>query len=387
MSSTMRIIRPARTADLDALVRLAASASVGLTTLPADRTLLAEKIRDSQRAFEAEVRRPAGETYLLVLEDLLTGRLEGTAGVVARVGGFDPFYSYRLQTSIHRSEQLGVVKPVRTLQLEESHKGPSEIGTLFLDPHARGAGVGRLLSLSRFLLVAAAPERFAPKIIAEMRGVLDGQGRSPFWEAVGHKFFDMPFAQADALSAADKSFIGDLMPKHPLYIPLLPDDVQAVIGRVHEETRPALRLLEQEGFTFAEQVDIFDAGPMMEAPRDRVRTLAESRVAEVSQVLPAAEDEAPVLISNERLDFRACIGAVTPVGDDRVAVPRDVALALGVRLGDRVRYVPARPTAERLRDPSQGPAHPGPPGQTPTDIPQDLAPEDLSADPRDAEDP
>ncbi len=370
----MRIIRPVRPEDLDALVRLARSAGVGLTTLPADADLLRRRIVESLRAFESEVARPAGEAYLLVMEDLLTGRLEGTAGILARVGGFEPFYSYRLETSVHRSEQLGVERRVRFLQLDVSHSGPSEIGTLFLEPEARGAGIGRLLSLSRFLLVAACPTRFAPKIIAEMRGVLDAEGRSPFWGAVGQHFFDMPFARADSLSAADKSFIGDMMPKHPIYVPMLPVDVQPVVGRVHTETRPALRLLEQEGFEFAEQVDIFDAGPMMAADRQRIRTVAQSRVATVTQVVPGGEPSGQMLISNDRLDFRACLGTVIPAGEGEVSVPRDVALALGVRLGDRVRYVPARADDARRRPDSIGPAHPGPAGPTPTDVPEPQPP-------------
>lgn len=334
-------MRPVRADDLDALVHLAAAASVGLTTLPSDRELLEQRIHDAQHAFRPSVRRPAGDAYLFVLEDLLTGQIEGCCGVVARVGGFEPFYSYELRTTVKRSAELAVEQRIESLHLVAHHKGPSEIGTLFVHPAARGKGVGRLVSLSRFAFMAAFPKRFAEQTIAEMRGVLDDGGQSPFWDAIGRHFFAMDFAQADARSAADKGFIADLMPQHPIYLPMLPPDARAAVGQVHRETRPALRLLEQEGFSFGGEVDIFDGGPLMRTHTAQVRTIDHSATAPLVGTLPADDTPGLFIVSNDRLDFRACLGAVD-LRPDGVALPRDVALALGLRLGDTVRYVPAR---------------------------------------------
>lgn len=339
----MLAIRPVHGEDLEELVRLAESAGVGLTTLPKDRRLLRQRIVASEHALAHEVLRPGGEHYLFVLEDLTTGRLAGTCGLIAKVGGYEPFYSYALETTIHESKAYGIRREVQVLHLQANHRGPSEIGTLFLDPTHRGGGSGRLLSLSRFLFMASFPGRFEHDVIAEMRGVLDREGRSPFWQAVGQHFFDMPFARADLLSAADKQFIADLMPKHPIYIPLLPPEVQAVIGQVHEETRPALRLLAQEGFQPDGQVDIFDAGPLVKARRESVRSVRESRTALVGRISSLCGDERSFLVANERLEYRCCLGRVDVLEDGSVGLPRDVALALGVKLGHTVRYVAARP--------------------------------------------
>ena len=49
-------------------------------------------------------------------------------------------------------------------------------------------------------------------MIAEMRGVIDDQGRSAFWDAVGKHFFEIDFPKADYLSMVNKKFIADLMP-------------------------------------------------------------------------------------------------------------------------------------------------------------------------------
>ena len=62
------------------------------------------------------------------------------------------------------------------------------------------------------------------------------------------------------------------MPKYPIYVSLLSKQAQAVIGKVHEKTKPALQLLEQEGFICRGYVDIFDAGPTVEANLKHIRT-------------------------------------------------------------------------------------------------------------------
>lgn len=340
----MKIVRPVRPGDLPALRDLAESAGIGLTTLPADERLLRARVMASLRAIDTEVIRPAGEAYLFVLQDQQTGAVDGTAGVVARVGGFEPFYSYRVERRVHASAQLGVEREVAALHLVADHKGPTEIGTLFLHPRARGGGAGRLLSLSRFLFIACFPERFDVQVLAEMRGVQTAPGVAPFWDAVGRHFFDLDFAEADAQSAVDKQFIADLMPKHPIYIPLLPPAVQAVIGQVHPETRPALALLRQEGFETCDEVDIFDAGPMVRAPRDQIRTVRESEVAVVAAVRPVAGPR--LMISNTRLDFRATLGAVESEGEG-VAIAPAVAAALEVEVGATIRSVALRSPSAR----------------------------------------
>lgn len=343
----MHVIRPVRPGDLDALVELAQAAGIGLTTLPADRELLAQRIDDSAHAFRPTVRKPGADAYLFVLDDLLTGKVQGCCGIVARVGGFEPFYTYDVRTDVRRSEALDVRTNIRALHLEAHHKGPSEIGTLFVHPEARGRGIGRLVSLTRFAFMAAFPRRFADETIAEMRGVLDDAGQSPFWDAIGRHFFEMEFAQADARSAADKGFIADLMPHHPIYLPMLPPDARAAVGAVHRDTQPAKRLLEQEGFAFGGQVDIFDGGPLMRAKTDKIRSVEYSATATLTDVMPSVEGPGLFIISNERLDFRATLGALDLRPHGTIALPRDVVLALNLRLGDTVRYVPARSASAR----------------------------------------
>jgi arginine N-succinyltransferase len=348
----MLVVRPVVPEDLEALLALAAQAGMGLTMLPCDRDLLEQRIAEARYGFERGAGRPGGESYLFVMEDRDARRVVGTGRVVSKVGGFEPFYAYRLATSVHESVALGVRKEIGILHLVALHSGPSAVGGLFVAPSHRARGGGRLMSLSRFLFMGTRPQAFESEVIAEMRGIADAEGRSPFWEAVGRHFFDMDFPQADHLSAKDKRFIAELMPTHPLYIAMLPEEARSSIGRVHEESRPAFALLEEEGFTESGMADIFDAGPIVSCRLERIRTVRESAEEVIREIAAGVVDAPPCLIGNTLRDFRACVEPVAAAKDGGVRLAAAAAEALGVTTGDRVRYAPLRPGAFRRERPS-----------------------------------
>lgn len=336
----MFVIRPVTLADLDPLLELTKLTGFGLTTLPHDRDLLRRRIRQSQRGFEQmDDVAPRGEAYLFVMEDLRTGGVVGTCGMVSKVGGFEPFYAYQIETSVIESEMLKVRKEIKTLHLVMEHNGPSEVGSLFLHPDYRKGGNGYLLSLSRFLFMAEHPQHFDPVVLAEMRGAIDEQGGSVFWDALGRHFFDIDYPKADYLSMLNKRFIADLMPRHPIYIVLLPKEAQAVIGQVHEQTRPAMKILEAEGFRFNNMVDIFEAGPIVSCPLQQVRTVRESVRAVVADITDETLASPPSIIATTRPDLRACKAQIERTADGGVRLTSTAALALNVKVGDAVRSV------------------------------------------------
>jgi len=340
----MFVVRPVRQSDVDDLQALAQKMDAGLTTLSKDPVLLRRRVSGAVRSFQAEVECPGSEDYLFVLEDMATGRLVGTSALIAKVGGFQPFYTYRIETLVQESRTLGLRREMRALHLKMDHNGPTEVASLYLHPDYRHGGNGRLLSLSRFLFAAAFPLRFEQSFIAEMRGV-NTAGRSPFWEAVGHHFFATEFPEADKQCAADKSFIADLMPRYPIYIPLLPPEAQVVLGQVHPDTRPARGMLESEGFAFDHEVDIFDGGPILRCDCQAIRTVRESLIRPVSELMDGTPDGLACVVSNGRSDFRACLTSVEPVGDQGVRLSAAIAEALRVEVGDLVRFAPAKPSS------------------------------------------
>ncbi len=340
----MMIIRPIAHADLPALLQLVASAGVGLTTLPSNQSALAQRIDASVSSFAGTADK-ADELFLFVLEDTSARRVVGTCGIAAAVGLREAWYTYRVGLAVHASKALGVFSQTQTLFLSNDHTGHSELCSLFLDPAYRRDRNGNLLSKSRFLFIAQHRARFAKKIIAEMRGISDAQGQSPFWESLGRRFFSMEFSEADYLTGiGKKSFVAELMPKHPLYTSFLTPEAQAAIGQTHPLTEPARRMLEAEGFRYEGCVDIFDAGPTVECDVDDVGAVSRSAVFKVAvdgKPAPLVSERAVVyLVANTKFGhYRAAMVAAAPQ-ENSFPLDPETAEALQLSSGDEVRVVP-----------------------------------------------
>jgi arginine N-succinyltransferase len=340
----MMVIRPIQQGDLNGLMELAKSAGVGLTSLPVNEERLARRIARSERAFAGEAEK-ADQGYVFVLEDSETGNLAGICGIDAAVGLKETWYNYRVGTIVHSSEELGVYTKHDTLFLSNDHTGFSELCSLFLHPEYRVNKNGGFLSKCRFLFLAEFPELFAKTVVAEMRGVSDADGRSPFWESLGRHFFSIDFAEADyRTGVGQKAFVAELMPKYPVYIDFLPKEAQEVIGQTHENTRPALAMLQSEGFRYEGYVDIFDAGPTVQAYASEIRAVRESRLLPVAVVHSVAEEGRQwVLVSNRQLTGFRVILIEAPVTGESLALTAEQARALNVEAGDTVRAVTLSP--------------------------------------------
>ncbi|OYX48674.1 MAG: hypothetical protein B7Y90_09595 [Alphaproteobacteria bacterium 32-64-14] len=271
---TTAIVRPATRNDLDRLEAMIAHVDPGMLTMPASREAMAARIERSLAAFARGSAPPQNECYFLVMEE--EGELLGTASIFTNLGVERPFYSYRISRDAKVSPELGVKVELDLLFLVNDYHGDSELGTLFIERKARGGGRGRLLSFARLMLIAADPIRFGTKAMAEIRGFTDPDGRSPFWDAVGSKFFHMEYRKADSLSARDHRFIADLMPRYPIYVSLLSDEARSVIARPHPDAEPAYAMLKAQGLRYNDVVDIFDAGPTVEAFIDHIDTVRET---------------------------------------------------------------------------------------------------------------
>lgn len=336
----MLVIRPIREDDYSELFKIAEESGHGFTSLPVNDELLRNKIARSETSFSKDVDKPGDEGYLFVLEDTETGAILGTSGIEAAVGLSDSFYHYHLGKVVHASQALNVYNTVDILTLCNDYTGMSEICTLFLREPYRKGNNGRLLSKFRFLFLAENKQRFAETILAEMRGVSDEDGQSPFWKWLEEHFFSMDFPTADYLTGiGQKVFIAELMPKIPIYVNLLSPEAQAVIGKVHEKTKPALQLLKSEGFANRGYIDIFDAGPTVEANVDHIKTVRLSRQLKVKIGEPKQGDTFDYMICNSKMvDFRASLLPLC-VGDDdeELTISAQWADKLLVAEGDTVR--------------------------------------------------
>lgn len=337
----MMLLRSAQDSDLDAILHLSQQSGVGITTLPKDKELLKKRLSWSSDSYKKKVLRAEHEYYFFVLEDQNCQKIVGTSAIEAKIGCETPFYSYKISKHTKVCHPLKIRNDYQVLNLVNDNQGCSELCTLFLEPQYRKNNNGLLLSRGRFLFMAQYPNRFDSTVIAEMRGLSDEKGQSPFWNSLGFHFFHMSFAKADRLTLeTTKQFITDLMPRVPIYIQLLSVEAQEAIGKPHQSALPAMTILLKEGFRYNHCIDIFDAGPTIEAPISEIKTIKLSRVMMVKSISDEVSSD-EYLLANTQLDFQSTINYVVfNLHENTCTINKETASLLKINCGDSLRISP-----------------------------------------------
>jgi arginine N-succinyltransferase len=354
----MLIIRPVELTDLPALEALASHATPQLTNLPAHRERLEERIARSQASFSDKVDYPGDEHYTFVLVDTVDaaghGEVLGTATIRARAGAREAYYTYRQETLIHASQQLNVRREVQTLALSHEVSEATLLCAMSINPRYKGTSAESLLRRARLMFIAQYPERFSDVLAVAFPGYLDASDESPFWESVGRHFFARSYQDMNHIAGVrSKSFIAEVMPQFPLYLPLLTPSARAAIGREHPAHERALSEMLAEGFVRSRHVDIFDAGPVVKADRERLASVRGAAWHPVrirpAHALPDAE---PALVANQKRDGFRCVVAryaLSPTG--QLMLTTEHAEQLGVEKGRAVLAAPLTlPAAEDALD-------------------------------------
>jgi arginine N-succinyltransferase len=256
------LVREATPADAAQILRLARL--LDSINLPTDKLDLLACIRRSVVSFRGKLRSRREGVYLFVLEECATRRIVGTALLIAKHGTPEsPHFYLEMATDQRYSRTLKKMFSHTYLTLRRSLDGPTEVGGLIVDPAYRQheARIGKQLSFVRFLYLAMHPDRFEGEVVAEMLPPLTADKENLFWECYGKRVTGLSFREADKLSMKDKEFIDALFPSMPLYVCMLPIEVQEQIGKVGPDTQGAVHLLEKIGLRFLRHVDPFDGGP------------------------------------------------------------------------------------------------------------------------------
>ncbi|MCG8611656.1 MAG: arginine N-succinyltransferase [Pseudomonadales bacterium] len=344
----MLLVRPCHSSDLEAITALLERSGLRLSTLPRDPELLAERVQVSLESFAQSPSRQGKERLLFVLEyspeNPDSGRdipqVVGLAGIDVCAGNGAPFYSYRRDELIHASHTLNVHNRIPVLYLTHELTGSTLLCSFMLHPDWATLDHRALLMCSRLLFIQQYRHRFAGTVISEIQGVSTEDAQSPFWDSLGAHFFAMSFAEADSHSAyRSKTFIAELMPPHPIYVPLLTPAAQRVIGVAHDQARVNIELMEREGFSKGPHIDIFDGGPTYECP---VVRLSATNPARIKQVRFGGHSAGQTyLVANTSFqEFRCALVRFSDGLGDVIRIQETVAGLLGVKDGDAVIYVP-----------------------------------------------
>ena len=312
--------------------------------MPCDTETWEKKLQLVSDSISRQPQEDQESVYLLVLEDSTNNAIVGTAGMISGVGNIRSFYNYKMSNEVKTSPDINIKRSSNLLNLVNDYTGATELTSLFLKPEYRRNGAGQFLSRCRFVFMNDFPQRFDDVVFAEIRGWLDENEESPFWNHLGQKFFKLPFHKADFISSVNGSqFISDLMPRFPVYLELLPQAAIEVIGRAHQDAAPAQRLLEKEGFSYNGAVDIFDAGPIVECDRGEIRSIQNTISARIKSITDSVSDnsESPLcIVSNSNLsEYRLITSRVeNPIGDE-IAISAQDAKMLHVDIGSEIQML------------------------------------------------
>ncbi len=313
--------------------------------LPHDRPHVQRLLDHSERSFSGELKDLRKRKYVFLLRDLETGHALGTSMIIGQLGRRDaPYIYYDVITEEKYHAALDRHFRHTVLHLGFSYQGPTELGGLVVRPEHRGAvdRYGLLISYVRFLFIAVHRDLFQSELLAELLPPLEPDGTSHLWEALGRRFTDMSYGEADLLSSSDKSFIRDLFPSGGIYASLLSADAQNVIGKVGGQTKGVEKMLRRIGFRYAERIDPFDGGPHFLASAEDVTLIKNARLVRIGRAA-GARPAARCLLARDLTAppyFRAVSCDVQRLDDDRVAVASEVQAQLGLADDDPAYVLP-----------------------------------------------
>lgn len=275
-------VRAVRDTDLEDLYKL--SSIVFFINLPNDKKVIENLIKKSIKSFKSPSDDLSKNHYIFVLEDLEKGKVIGVSMIHAQHGTEnEPHFFLRISQEYKYSKTINTGFIHGTLKLGLDTNGPTEIGGLVISPEYRGheEKLGKLLSFTRFLYIGLNNESFKSTLHSELMPPLDKDGKSPLWEAIGRRFMNMDYYEADKLSRNNKEFILSLYPSDNIYQTLLPIEARNAIGKVGKDTLPVKSMLEKIGFTFSEEVDPFDGGPHYKAQINDVSIIKSLKSVEI----------------------------------------------------------------------------------------------------------
>lgn len=338
MEDSSFVIRPVSLNDLNWFYEISQKVGIGLTSLVSDKKYLESRLKLAVASFEQKLP-PEQRLYLFVRENLPSRELVGICGLVACVGHNQAFYNYQISKVVQACESLHISLEHTILHLVTNYQHASELVSFWISSEHRGKHISKSLSLCRLLFIAQHPEWFGKEVIAEIRGVCDVSGFSPFWDAVGKHFFAMDFHEADRLTmTVGKQYISDLVPREAIYYDLLPASAQKVIGVAHDDSQTARFLLESEGLKFDHHIDIFDGGPLLSAKLEHIKTLVNNKLARIVRCLPNINAGIYAILYNNKLDARFTTALINVTDSGAVEISDQTAKILGLKNEDQIRY-------------------------------------------------
>lgn len=328
----MHIIRPIKESDLQALKRFSKTAAV--KGLPKNYSILKERIDQSLYSFSTLKQ---GGVYIFILENSLSKEILGTAAIDSTLE--EKRYVFRLEEIFCEKLPLFSPKKHRILQPIQKTSPTSQLTGLYLLSKYRGSGLEKQLTISRLLFISAFPHLFHTTLSSEMRGRVEKNGVSPFWEGVGKKFCDLSLPRLQAEILLDPSLVANIVPKLPIYVSLLAPAAQRAVGKMHKSLTEFSKILLEQGFQPTSDIDIVDGGPHLLASTAHLQAVHKSKEAIIGSTSTHPFEGIKALVCKKSEEYKSAF-AVVKEREGELTIHRDLAFILGLKQRDRVQYIP-----------------------------------------------
>jgi arginine N-succinyltransferase len=290
------IFIPAKITDLDDIYELVLTSETGLTSLPKNKKSIRTYIDESIDSMYSNNSCLFSNRFLFVLKDISINKVIGISAIASSISRGNSFYAFKFNKIFDKNSQLDLT--LSNLQLEKLSPKWSELCSLYLHPSYRFAGIGRFLSVARFLFITQHPNLFRNSIIAELRGVSTNLEGSVFWNTVMKPVFKTSFSNALKRVSKGIKFDFSLFGTNPIFLNTLPNNLIDVLGQCHFKTRGAHTILSSESFQSNGYIDVFDGGPKLTVSRDQLHSLQRIKLLEDFSVAEISDHKEMMLVSS-----------------------------------------------------------------------------------------
>ena len=242
----MYYIEPLEQNDLNECYRLSCISGTGMTSFPQNKVLLSKIIDETTTNIRAIQfgQQPLG-MVMLGMKKIDDNKLVGVSAL--KYHGDKPCpYDFELtETSLRR---------------RHSSQQTVELCAIILAKELRSKGLGKFLSLSRFIFLKRTSNKHHYTVCARLRGLLSNKENNVIWEHIGQKYTGLTLDQAIEHRENENDAIFNSI---PLEIPLqsIPKECIPYLKQCHPDSYPAYQILMKCGFSAGNCVDILDGGP------------------------------------------------------------------------------------------------------------------------------
>ncbi|RZL39394.1 MAG: hypothetical protein EOP35_03770 [Rubrivivax sp.] len=178
-----------------------------------------------------------------------------------------PRYHFHVGRVVHAAQELKLFRVQTTLLLGNDLTGQAELCDFQVSD---ALDAGRQADAWRHLVSAAvahAQSNTADRgatLVAELPGLRNAAGESPFWQALGARFYrGDPLRAEQEFGEAWRSHLAALLPRQTIYLSFLGAEAEASVGQASASAAMLAQALAASGFEPSDHVRIDDGGPVL----------------------------------------------------------------------------------------------------------------------------